>query len=329
MEVLKSLYPEKNSFGSITRLGTKIMESEINKIAGNTVGTEKKDEYISSTSDVMSPVASNFSEKENDWNSRRRIYYIIGIVLIILSFIFYKLYPVIFPKPTCFDKKQNNIEGGVDCGGACELMCKNTFIPLEVKLAKAFNSGFDKDGDQKYDFLILLDNKNVKQSPKKLTLNIDIYGNNGEKLDSIIKEAKVTTYNKVPVLINDYVLPKSITDKSVTISKLFVSVQDNYDFYINLGYYNVSLLDYKFENSNTPKLEIEYTSPYKDVLNTDIDLLVILKDNLDNVVGYNTRKINTLIPERKEKTTFSWKQKIEENVLSVELIPLTYLFYTK
>jgi hypothetical protein len=60
-----------------------------------------------------------------------------------------------------------------------------------------------------------------------------------------------------------------------------------------------------------------------------MDLLVLLKDNLDNIVGYNIRKINILIPEKKEKTNFSWRQKIEENVQSVELVPMSYLFYSK
>lgn len=302
------------------------MEDKINKIDSI---TETKDKYVDSTVEEVAPVISSVSEKENDWNSRRRIYYILGIVLIILAFIFYKSYDFIFPASTCFDKKQNNIETGIDCGGACELMCKNTSMPLELKLAKSFYSGFDKDGNQKYDFLILFDNKNIKISPKKINLNIDIYGNNGEKLDTITRESIVTTYNKVPVLVDDYIIPSRITDKSVVISKLFVTVKEDSDYYVNLGYYNISLFDFKFENSNTPKLEVEYISRYKDVLKADIDILVLLKDNLDNIVGYNTRKINTLIPEKKEKTTFSWNQKIEENVVSVELVPMSYLFYTK
>ncbi len=302
------------------------MLEEVNKIVSI---TEKKDKYVDSTIEEVVPVVSVISERENDWNSRRRIYYILGIIFLILAFVFYKSYDYIFPSATCFDKKQNNIETGIDCGGACELMCKNTSIPLELKLAKAFHAGFDINGNQKYDFLILLDNKNIKISPKKITLNIDIYGSNGEKLDTLIKESEITTYNKVPVLINDYILPASVTDKSIVISKLFVTIKEDSDYYVNLGYYNISLLDFKFENSNTPKLEIEYVSRYKDVLSADIDILILLKDNLDNIVGYNTRKINTLVPEKKEKTTFSWNQKIEENVVSIDLIPMSYLFYTK
>jgi hypothetical protein len=303
------------------------MEQEIENKKEDLV--ENKDKYVDTTKDLVVPVVSSFGEKENDWNSKRRMYYIVGIILIILAFIFYKLFPVIFPEPTCFDKKQNSIETGVDCGGACELICKNTFVPLQLKLAKAFKNGYDVDGDQKYNFLILLDNKNVKQSPKKITLNVDIYGNNGEKLDSIIRESDTTTYNKIPILIKDYVLPKNIEDKSITITKILVTPKEDYSFYVNLGYYDVSLLDYKFENSNTPKLEIEYTSPYKEIVNAEMDLLVLLKDNLDNIVGYNIRKINILIPEKKEKTNFSWRQKIEENVQSVELVPMSYLFYSK
>jgi hypothetical protein len=308
------------------------MEKEVNKIEGfvNHDSIKKaEDKYVDSTSQMVTPIESSIAEKENDWNSKRRMYYIIGIILIILSFLFYKSYDSLFPEATCFDKKQNNQEVGIDCGGSCELLCKNTFLPLEIKLAKAYNSGFDIEGKQKYNMLILLDNKNIEKSPKKLIVSVDVFGSNGEKLDSFKKETAVTSYNKIPVIIEDYVLPQSVTDKSVVITKLFVTLLDEHNFYLNRGYYDISLLDYRFENGNTPKLEIEYTSPYKETVRGEIEVLVLLKDNLDNVVHYNIRKINGLTPERKEKLSFTWKQRIEENVISVEVIPLTYLFYTK
>ncbi len=265
-------------------------------------------------------------EKENDWNSKRRIYYVSGILFLLASFIFYKSYDYIFPAPTCFDKKQNSTEVGIDCGGSCELMCKDTYVPLEIKLAKAFRAGLsEKDNKQAYDFLILLDNKNIKLSPKKLTVNIDIYGSDGNKLDTIKKELTPSTFKQIPVLINNYTLPDSI-EKNIYITKLFISL-DNYDMYHTVGAYDVRLLDYKFEDSNTPKLNLAYTSPYKEIVKDNITLLVLLKDALDNVIGYNKKDINALYPEKKIELDLSWKESVGIPVKNIEMIPMSYLFY--
>ncbi len=291
------------------------METEANNIINNTNLTKETEK-----------IPEINLEKENDWNSKRRIYYVSGIVFLLFSFVFYKSYDFIFPAPTCFDKKQNSAEGGIDCGGACELMCKDTYSLLEIKLAKAFKAGvLEANNRQAYDFLILLDNKNIKLSPKKLTVNIDIYGSNGNKLDSIKKELTPSTFKQIPILINNYTLPDTV-DKSVYITKLFVNL-DNYDMYHTNGAYDVRLLDYKFEDSNTPKLSLAYTSPYKEIVKENITLLILLKDALDNVVGYNKKDITALYPEKKIEIDLSWKESVGVPVKNIELIPMSYLFY--
>ena len=50
----------------------------------------------------------------------------------------YPIYKLANPVPTCFDKKQNGAEVGVDCGGGCNLFCSSQITPLRVVWAKAF-----------------------------------------------------------------------------------------------------------------------------------------------------------------------------------------------
>src|SRR3989344_4017448 len=93
----------------------------------------------------------------NSWSRRRKniISLIIFVALIVLVglptyFFFYKA-------PTCFDSKWNGSETGVDCGGACQLLCTAESISLIVK------------GDPRilevapdiYEVVVLIDNPNT------------------------------------------------------------------------------------------------------------------------------------------------------------------------
>lgn len=72
------------------------------------------------------------------WATRRKLQYLSGFFGIILIILFAFLYPIIFKKPTCTDGKQNGEETGVDCGGACSLMCKQSVKEPVVLWSRAF-----------------------------------------------------------------------------------------------------------------------------------------------------------------------------------------------
>ncbi|NVN97408.1 hypothetical protein HXX01_04255 [Candidatus Nomurabacteria bacterium] len=72
------------------------------------------------------------------WAAQRRLQYIGGLFLVFCIILFIFLYPIIFRKPTCFDGKQNGDETGVDCGGSCQLMCKEKISDPVILWSRAF-----------------------------------------------------------------------------------------------------------------------------------------------------------------------------------------------
>lgn len=72
------------------------------------------------------------------WSSKRQLT-IAAIVLGTAGFIvFFIVRSAVSEVPTCFDKKQNGTERGVDCGGSCVLYCKNELSAVAVKYARTF-----------------------------------------------------------------------------------------------------------------------------------------------------------------------------------------------
>ena len=72
------------------------------------------------------------------WATKRQFQYLSGLFGFIIIILFIFLYPVIFKKPTCFDNKKNGTEIGIDCGGSCQIMCKENVSDPVILWSRAF-----------------------------------------------------------------------------------------------------------------------------------------------------------------------------------------------
>ncbi len=75
------------------------------------------------------------------WSLRRKLVYSTVIFLIsvaCVAFIWFKFFSA---TPTCFDQEQNGVETGVDCGGACSLVCPLEARAPVVQWVRAFPNG--------------------------------------------------------------------------------------------------------------------------------------------------------------------------------------------
>lgn len=74
------------------------------------------------------------------WSFRRKVLYL-SVAAVIAAGALFTLHEVFFTAvPTCQDGKQNQNEQGVDCGGACSLLCTNTARTPQVLWARAFQT---------------------------------------------------------------------------------------------------------------------------------------------------------------------------------------------
>jgi hypothetical protein len=75
------------------------------------------------------------------WSGKRRTIYFLILCAFALWIGVYVWVHYFNPAPTCFDGKKNGTELGVDCGGACSLVCANVAKAPLVKWARAFPNG--------------------------------------------------------------------------------------------------------------------------------------------------------------------------------------------
>ena len=106
-----------------------------------------------------------------DWAKRRRIFYALAFAGLLLLVASYPIYLIISKAPTCFDKKQNGTETGLNCGGGCALVCTAEVKQPRVVWAKAFPIKSDI-----YDLGIYVENVNANAGLKNARYTIRVLG---------------------------------------------------------------------------------------------------------------------------------------------------------
>lgn len=109
-----------------------------------------------------------------DWAQKRRILYALFFVGIIITLASYPAYKIFYKAPSCFDKKQNGKEAGVDCGGGCALQCSSNIKPPRIVWAKVFSIG-----ENVYDIGAYVENVNMGAGIKSARYVFRVFDANG------------------------------------------------------------------------------------------------------------------------------------------------------
>lgn len=104
------------------------------------------------------------------WSGKRQLLYTtVGAVITLALLI--GLWIAIFSKPsTCFDGTQNAGERGVDCGGACALICPADAQAPIVKWARAFQVA-----PASYNAVAYVENRNVGAGARKVKYSFRLF----------------------------------------------------------------------------------------------------------------------------------------------------------
>jgi hypothetical protein len=72
------------------------------------------------------------------WAERRKLTYLLLILIIVGGSAFLAIRNAVTVEPTCYDHKRNGDETGVDCGGGCTFYCRNELPEPKVLWVRSF-----------------------------------------------------------------------------------------------------------------------------------------------------------------------------------------------
>lgn len=247
-----------------------------------------------------------------NWSLRRRWIYASATVFFLVAAFLYVFRATIFPAPTCFDRKQNGFESGVDCGGSCSLRCREEVTPLSVLWSRAL-----KTSSTTYDFVALVSNKNIDNAPREIRYLFTAYDALGKEVYKVNGKTMVPIDGDFPVVVQNIPIKIAPTELSLELQS-------------NVPHYKV------LEKPATPTLRITGTRyeegpiprVYSTISNTkriqllNLPVRVVLYDAHGNAYGAGEAVIPFLGKEETREVVFTWNNAFKEAPTKIRIYPI-------
>ncbi len=250
----------------------------------------------------------------NQWSINRKRFILFLIILILIVLIGVPLFFFFYKAPTCFDKKQNADESGVDCGGSCTLVCTTETLPLIMK----GDPRVLRVATSTYEVVAYIENPNVSAEVLNASYTFNIYSANSPvPLKTITGQTFVPKNSSFGIFEGPFIFSGdvpvrttfSFADGALVWQKNLTSVPD------------LKIEDAVLTKTDTePRLEANLiTLSLKPVLN--IELVVFIYDETGNTIGASKTFVDTLNSNEPESIIFTWPAPFVGNPATFEIIP--------
>lgn len=247
------------------------------------------------------------------WASRRRFQYFSGFFAFLLVIIFIFIYPIIFKDPTCFDKKQNGSELGIDCGGSCSLFCQNQNKEPIILWSRAFNVTGDN-----YNLVALIENPNKDAAIKNISYEFKIYDNN----NLLIGTREGSTYipsNQQFAIFESRFSSGNSQLKSVTFNFTSPFIWQKKDPVLNTLPLRIDNVIFSSENGSsllTSRMTNESIHDLK-----EFDVVTILYDEDYNVLNASKTYKEGILSNTSIKVMFTWPEALKKDPTFKDILP--------
>ena len=229
------------------------------------------------------------------WSFRRQFIYALAVLLTIASVTVFFLRDTIFPPPTCFDKKANGYESGVDCGGECSLICKGDVNPLSVVWTKAIPTS-----STTYDLVALVSNTNINNAANEMGYTFSLYDTKGSLIGAITGSTTAPLDGKFPIIVQNIPLATPPSNVVVTLSE-----GPHYTVKENPTSPTLKILERRYEAGSISRIYATLGNTKRLVIN-DLPVRVVLFDDKDNAYAVGQTIVPVLQKEEVKEISFTW-----------------------
>lgn len=246
------------------------------------------------------------------WANRRKLFIVLLIVLAIIPFVAYFTYPLLTAEPTCSDGVQNDKETGVDCGGACQYLCKESLASLTVDFARPLQllPGV-------YSAVAYITNANPYAYVPELKYTIQLYDANNR----YITERKGTTYvlpGRTTAIIETHMESSLFTPSR---AHLVIDETPPMQDIRRFTHTPLSVSDVQLKSETTlPKLEAIITNASLEKVSA-IEVAAVIFDVSGNVQAVSKTLVKSIDGESSQRAVFTWPKPFTFTVGKIDVLP--------
>lgn len=244
------------------------------------------------------------------WSIRRQFTIITVLIVAIAVPIIYFGFIFLYKPATCFDGKQNGGENGVDCGGACSLICKKeAFDPL-VLWQRAFEV---VDGE--YNLIAYVENVNTDAGSKDTKYTFNMYDKDNNLVSSKKGFVSIPPRSIIPITEDNIVFDGDIKRISFELEDLIWKKEATSD----------PLIVVTNEKLTNEDKEPRIDALLQNVIFKSIDnikVVAIVYDIDNNAIGTSSTFINSISKDSAKNVTFTWPKPFSSDPVRFEIVPL-------
>lgn len=244
------------------------------------------------------------------WSAKRQLT-IIGIgALVVLVIIVLPSFFIFYKAPTCFDGKQNQGEGAVDCGGPCQLLCKSETLDPIVRWQRVFpvSKGV-------YNAVAYVENPNFNSGIRSVPYLFKVYGTD----NLIVYERRGQTFippRKVFAIFETGIITGERTPARTTFEFTSpLSWQRGISFNPEIRIKDKIIQS----EESSPRLEATLENPNViDIAN--VEVVAIVYDLLGNAMASSKTIVDNLSKDNNAHVVFTWPEPFSSKSAKIELI---------
>ena len=245
------------------------------------------------------------------WRTQRRLIYGVAVIFVVASAVLYIYRDNFFPVPTCFDKKQNGYESGIDCGGTCSLRCTQEVSPLTVLWSRAL-----KTSNNTYDLVTMVSNKNINNASRALGYTFNVYDGYGSLVTTISGTTTAPVDSDFPIIVQNVTLtkrPKDVVTQLMdgphyTVKELPTSP-------------TIRQTSVHYEAGDIPRVYATITNT-KRITISNLPVRVVLFDEFNNALGVGQTIIPFLDKEGVQEISFTWDAPFAKDPSKIIIYPI-------
>lgn len=243
-----------------------------------------------------------------NWSSRRKFFYSL-LVLIALSALVAPLVYYFYPKPSCFDGKQNQDEAGIDCDGSCAKVCVERTSPLKVLFTRQFLVS-----NNVYSVVAFVGNPNATLGAKNVPYIFKLY----DERNILVAERRGST--DVLPGTSFPVFEGLIAAGARAPIRAFFEFTRTPHFERLPDQPLLSVRNTQFDDTDPPRLTATIVN--QNIFQVqDISVVVMLYDAKDTVIAASQTLLDTIEKNGSAEVVFTWPQKLASPVGRIEIFP--------
>lgn len=246
------------------------------------------------------------------WAMRRRILYVIGVLVFLATITGIPLAIILDKDPTCFDGIQNQEETSPDHGGPCTLLDENSITPIANILARAFRV---KDGT--YAAVAYIENPNSGAGVEKVKYRLALYDS-----ENVLVAERINTTPIMPGGITPVFEGGIDTGNRFAARTIFQFVEKPVWMRMKNPASAVSITrDPIIDQGTTPRLnaKAENTS-VADI--RDLTFVAVIFDPAGNAFAASQTALERLNTKEKRDIAFTWPSPFEVTVGRIDIFPV-------